>query len=107
MGKHDRSDVLGRIPRFLPVIGIDLVAYADVAHVLNHLERPYLVSGIRLLIDRIGRAEKDGVDSQAAGKELLGEAQLDLHVAQRNVADVRMSEGVIPDFMPLAVDGEK
>ena len=105
MGEYIGRDLLGRVARVvLPVVGIDLVAHADVAHVLHDFERTYLVLGIGLLIDGIRRAEEDGVNSQAAGKELLGEIQFHFHVAVRDVADVRMSEGVVPDLMSLAVN---
>src|SRR5207244_8393096 len=56
---------------------------------------------VRLLIDGVRRAEKDGADPQTAAKQLLGEVQLELHVAMRDIADVRMGKGVIADLMPL------
>src|SRR5271170_6968189 len=88
----------------MPVVGIDLVSHNDVAHVLRDLQRPYLVSGVGFLIDGIGRTKEDGMHPQAAGEQLLGEIDFKLVEAAGNVADVRMSESVIADLMPFAIN---
>ena len=104
MGQHIGGNLLGRALRLVaPVVGIDFVADRDVTHFLREFERPHFVFRIRLLIDRVGRPEKNGANPQTAGKELLGQIQLHPHEAGRNIADIGMRERVIPDFVPFPV----
>ena len=106
MGQHIGGDLIGAVARIVaPVVGIDLVADGDVAHVLRDLERANLIFGVGLGVDRIGRAEQNRANAQAAGKKLLGKIELHRpHESLGNVADVGMGKGVVPDLMSLAVD---
>ena len=106
MRQHIGDDLIGAVARIVaPVVGIDLVADGDVAHVLRGLERAHLVFGVGLGVNRIGRAKQNRANAQAAGKELLGEIQFHRpHEALGNVADVGMGKSVVPDFVALAVN---
>ena len=88
----------------VPVFSVDLVADGEIAHALREFERAHLIFGIGLGVNRIGRAEEDGANAELAGEKLLSQIELELHVASADGADVGMSEGVIPDFVALAVD---
>ena len=87
-----------------PVIRIDFVAHRGVAHLLCKLQRAHLVGGIGLFINRVGRAQQGGTDSQQAGEEALGQIQLKPKIARGNVADVGMRKGMVPDGVTLLVD---
>ena len=60
MGHDVSDDLIGAVAWIVaPVVGIDLVADGDVAHVLRGLERADLVFGVGLGVNRIGRAEQN------------------------------------------------
>ena len=103
---HDiRGNLLGRTARISPpVAGIDLVAHRGITHVLRKLERPHLVGGVRLFVNRVRRAEKNGPNTQATGKQPLRNVQLEPHVTGRDVADVGVREGVIADLVAFVVN---
>src|SRR5205814_9101964 len=103
--QHIGRNLLGRAMRILPPIAwINLVADRSVPHVLRNFERPHLIFSVRLLINGIRRPEKNGSHPQTAGKQPLRQIQLQLHKAMRDIADIRMSEGVIADLVALAVN---
>ena len=105
MRHHIGSDLLGRAVRIVaPVVGIDLVAHADVAHILCKLERTYLIFGVGLLVNGVRRAEQHGVNPQAAGEQALGQVQLQLHEGGRDVAYIGMRESVVPDLVTFVVN---
>ncbi len=106
VGQHIGGDLIGAVARIVaPVVGIDLVADGDVAHVLRDLERADLVFGVGFGVNRIRRAKQNRANAQAAGKKLLGKIQFHrAHESPRNVADVGMSKRMVPDFVALAVD---
>ncbi len=106
VGQHIGGDLICAVSRVIaPVVGVDLVADGDVPQLLRDLERADLVFGIGLGVNRIRRAKQDRADAQAAGKKLLSKIQLHrAHESARNVADVGMGKGVVPDFMSLVVD---
>src|SRR2546425_7405571 len=87
-----------------PIARINLVADRRVPHVLRNFERPHLIFGVRLLINGIRRSEENGPHSQTAGKQPLRQIQLQLHKTMRDIADIRMSEGVIADLVALAIN---
>ena len=105
VGQHVGHNVICGAPRIIvPVVGVDLVSHRDKAHVLRELQGADLVGGIRLLVNRIGRTEEHGLDSQLAFEQPLGEIQFLLEVALGNVADIGMGEGVVPDFVAFLVN---
>src|ERR1035438_3825711 len=59
---------------------------------------------IRLLVNRIGGTEEYRLNSELALEQPLREIQFDFEVALRDVADIRMGEGVVPDFMAFLVN---
>src|SRR5438270_1674901 len=96
---------------FAPVIGINAIAYGDVAHFLRNLEWAHLVGGVGLFINGVRRTKKHSANAELAGKESLCQIEFELHVAGRSVGDIGMSKGVIPDGVaflinPLANAGE-
>src|SRR5262249_23182371 len=99
------TDLLCRAARVVaPIVGIDPVAYGDVAEILCELQGMDLVCGVGLFIDRIGRTKQGCFRSDKASKEALGQIQLEPHVARRNVADIGMGERMVPDGMAFLED---
>ena len=98
-------NLVRRTPRIVaPVVGVNLVADGDVTQLLRQLQRPHLVGGIGLLVDGIRRPEQHRLHAQFALEEAFGQVQLDLEIALGNVADVRMGEGVVADFVAFGIN---
>src|SRR6476659_3935690 len=87
-----------------PVVRIDAVADSDVTQILRGLQGTHLVGSVWFLIDRIGRTEQYRAHSQAAREEILGQVELEPHVASRDFADVGMREGVVADLVAFVVN---
>ena len=87
-----------------PIVGVDAVADRDVAFFLREFERTDLIGGVGLFVDGVGRAQERGANADQAGKEALGEIQLEAHVGGGNVADVGMGEGVVADGVAFVVN---
>ena len=100
MGQHIGGDLIGAVTRVVaPVVGVDLVADGDVAHVLRDLERTDLVFGVGLGVDRIGRPKQNRADSQAAGKKLLG--KIELH-RPHEPAEMLLMSGWVKVWFPIS-----
>ncbi len=87
----------------VPVVSIDLVADNHVAEILNAVGGGCLIVGIRLLVDGVGRAKIEWLDSKLGREQPLGEIQFQVDAGVRDFADVRMSESMIADLVPFAV----
>src|SRR5208282_3695034 len=103
--EHLSGDLLRRERGLvLPVLGVDLVADGDVAHALREFERAHFIFRVGLGVDGVGWTEHHGANSQAAGKQALGQVQFHLHVGVTNRADIGMSKSMVPDFMAFPVN---
>src|SRR5438105_10069179 len=108
MRDHVRSDLLSTAMWvFPPVVRIDLVAHRHIAHVLREFQGADLVLRVRFLIYGIWGPKQDAPNSQPAGEEPFCKVQLQLHETRRDVADVRMREGVVPDLVAFVVDATR
>ena len=88
----------------IPVAGVDLVADDGVAIALDAVGGFGLIIRVRLFIDVVGRAEVERLDAEFTGEEALCEVELEVELARRNFADVRMREGVVADLVTFAND---
>ena len=88
----------------IPIVGVDPVTNRDVSHILRELERLHLIGSVGFLVNRVRRPQQRGSNPHQAGEQPLGEIQLHLHVAGRNIAHVRMRKSVIADGMAFVVN---
>ncbi len=103
------EDAVGDLLRGLagvlvPVVGVDLVADDDVAEALDGVDGGGLVVGVGLLVDGVGGAEVERLDAELGGEETLGEGHLEVEVADRDLADVGVGEGVVADLVAFTVE---
>ena len=99
------GDLLRRLARMLvPVVGVDLVADDDVAKLLDAVDGRGLVVGVGLLVDGVGRPEVERLHAQLRREQALRQVQLQVDLALRDFADVRMREGVVADLVAFAID---
>ena len=98
------GDFLRRAGRVCtPVVRVNAVTHRDVAEALRDLERTNLVGGIRLLVNRVRRAEQHGLDADPAGEQTLRQVQFQLHQLGRNDANVRVGKGVVANLVAFPV----
>src|ERR1035438_134092 len=99
------GDFCWRLPgMFVPVVGVQLVADDRVAVLLNLDNGCGLIVGVGLFVDVIGRAEVERLDSGLAGKQDVGELNLEIQLARRDIADVRMRVGVVANLVAFAIN---
>ena len=88
----------------VPVAGVDLVADDGVAVLLNLDYGRGLVIGLGLLVDIVRRTEVEWLHAQLAGKQASGQLHLQVQLARRDFAYVRMAPRVVADLVALARD---
>src|SRR5260370_28552710 len=88
-------------------MSVDLRSHGQVAHRLHDFQRAHLVGDVRLLVNRIGWAEKTRFYAKFAGEQSLGKVQFNFQHAVRELNDGGMGEGVVGDDVPLVINTKR
>ena len=87
--------------RKLPIVGIDAQTHHQVAELLRLEGRLHILRLVRLGVAKIGRTKKHCGSSSFRFNQSLSGVEFELGQRERDFAKVRMSVGVVANFMSL------
>ena len=86
-----------------PVVGVDALTNDQVAQLLRIGKLRNFFGIFRLVIDAVGRPEKNGLCADGAFDEPLRQVQFPTDLCVRNFVEFRVRKSVVPDFVAFRV----